>query len=86
MAVIGQEAGFPGCCTPGGAQEKRSKTSGRDLLAAVIREKARAAGAGDVEVTLEEKEHWATSRSGESIFMEKRLIARAVGSPRFARA
>ncbi len=59
---------------------------GRDLLAAVIREKARAAGAGDVEVTLEEKEHWATSRGGESLFMEKRLIARAVGSPRFARA
>ena len=59
---------------------------GRDLLAAVIREKARAAGAGDVEVTLEEKEHWATSRGGESLFMEKRLIARAVGSPRFAHA
>ena len=44
------------------------------------------ASAGDVEVTLEEKEHWATSRGGESLFMEKRLIARAVGSPRFARA
>ncbi|MBU4582510.1 MAG: hypothetical protein KKH02_08895 [Proteobacteria bacterium] len=35
-------------------------------------------------MTLEEKEHWATSRGGESLFMEKRLIARAVGSPRFA--
>jgi hypothetical protein len=23
MAVIGQEAGFPGCCTPGGDQERR---------------------------------------------------------------
>ena len=55
---------------------------GRDLLAKVIREKARAAGAGEAEVTLEEKEHWATSRTGESLFMEKRLIARAIGSPR----
>ena len=32
--------------------------------------------------TLEEKEHWATSRGGDSLFMEKRLIARAIGSPR----
>lgn len=55
---------------------------GRNLLAEVIREKARAAGAGDVEMTLEEKEHWATSRGGDSLFMEKRLIARAIGSPR----
>ncbi|MBU1185077.1 MAG: hydantoinase/oxoprolinase family protein [Proteobacteria bacterium] len=55
---------------------------GRNLLAEVIREKAGAAGAGDVEVTLEEKEHWATSRGGDSLFMEKRLIARAIGSPR----
>ena len=29
-------------------------------------------------------EQWATSRGGESLFMEKRLIARAVGSPRAA--
>jgi N-methylhydantoinase A/oxoprolinase/acetone carboxylase beta subunit len=58
---------------------------GRDLLAAVVREKARTAGAGDVEITLEESEHWATSRGGESLFMEKRLIAKAVGSPRCAR-
>jgi hypothetical protein len=56
---------------------------GRDLMAAIVREKAETAGAGDVEVTLEEKEQWATSRGGESLFMEKRLIARAVGSPRF---
>ncbi len=55
---------------------------GRDLLSAAVRAKATAAGAGEVEVNVEEREQWAASRGGEPLFLEKRLVARAVGSPR----
>jgi N-methylhydantoinase A/oxoprolinase/acetone carboxylase beta subunit len=47
-----------------------------------VHRKAKGAGADAVEVVLDEKEHWATARGGDSIFIEKIVQARALGNPR----
>jgi len=55
---------------------------GKKLLHEITLQKAKEAGAEEVEVFVEEKEHWATSRGGDSVFIEKILTARAMGNPK----
>jgi hypothetical protein len=45
-------------------------------------QKAKRAGADRVEVVIEEKEDWAPLAGGDTVFIEKRMIARAMGNPR----
>jgi len=68
------------------ADLEEATARGKALLMEIVRGKAAAAGAEEAEATLEESENWATSKSGETIFMEKRLLARAAGNPRLYRA
>jgi N-methylhydantoinase A/oxoprolinase/acetone carboxylase beta subunit len=45
-------------------------------------QKAKNAGADQVEVLIEEKEDWVPITGGDTVFIEKRIIARAMGNPR----
>ena len=45
-------------------------------------QKAKKAGAEEIEVLIDEKENWATARGGDSIFIEKTITARAMGNPK----
>ena len=45
-------------------------------------QRAKRAGADEVEVIMDEKESWATSRGGDPIFIEKTITARAMGNPK----
>ncbi|HSB06406.1 MAG TPA: hydantoinase/oxoprolinase family protein [Thermodesulfobacteriota bacterium] len=55
---------------------------GRRRLREMAYQKAKKAGADEVEVLIDEKESWATARGGDSIFIEKMITARAMGNPR----
>lgn len=55
---------------------------GEHRLRERVRKKAQEAGADQVEVFLEVQENWSTAKGGEPVFIEKRLMARAVGNPR----
>lgn len=55
---------------------------GKNLLHELTLQKAKVAGAGEVEVFVEEKENWATTRGGDSVFIEKVISARAMGNPK----
>jgi hypothetical protein len=45
-------------------------------------QKAKHAGADRVEVMIEEKEDWVPITGGDTVFIEKRMVARAMGNPR----
>ncbi len=64
------------------SQLEEATDYGKKLLYELILQKAKEAGAEEVEVFVEEKEHWATSRGGDSVFIEKMITARAMGNPR----
>jgi N-methylhydantoinase A/oxoprolinase/acetone carboxylase beta subunit len=55
---------------------------GKRRLREIAFQKASEAGAEKVEVFLDEKEIWATTRGGDSIFIEKVIIAQGMGNPR----
>ena len=55
---------------------------GKRRLREMAYQKAKKAGADEVEVLIDEKESWATARGGDSIFIEKMITARAMGNPR----
>jgi N-methylhydantoinase A/oxoprolinase/acetone carboxylase beta subunit len=55
---------------------------GKRALREIALQKAKSAGAEDVEVAIEEKETWAIAKGGESVFIEKIVTARAVGNPK----
>jgi N-methylhydantoinase A/oxoprolinase/acetone carboxylase beta subunit len=55
---------------------------GKRRLREMAYQKAKKAGAEEVEVLIEEKENWGTARGGDSIFIEKTITARAMGNPK----
>jgi N-methylhydantoinase A/oxoprolinase/acetone carboxylase beta subunit len=55
---------------------------GKRILHDLASQKAKRAGADLVEVVIEEKEDWAPITGGDTVFIEKRMIARAMGNPR----
>lgn len=55
---------------------------GEGRLKEWVWKKAREAGADRVEVFVEVQEHWSTARGGEPVFIEKRIMARAMGNPK----
>jgi N-methylhydantoinase A/oxoprolinase/acetone carboxylase beta subunit len=65
------------------SQLEQATDYGRRLLYEITFRKAKEAGAGEVEVWVDEKEHWATSKGGDSVFIEKMITARAMGNPKF---
>ncbi len=64
------------------SQREEATNYGKKLLYELTLQKAKEAGAGEVEVLVEEKEHWAASRTGDSVFMETVISARAMGNPK----
>lgn len=58
--------------------------NGKELLHKIILQKAKEAGAGEVEVFMEEIENWATTRGGDSVFIEKIITARAIENPKIS--
>ncbi len=64
------------------SQLEEATDYGKKLLYELTLQKAKEAGAEEVEVFVEEKEHWATSKGGDSVFIEKIITARAMGNPR----
>jgi hypothetical protein len=54
----------------------------KKILHDLALEKAKHAGADRVEVVIEEKEDWAPITGGDTVFIEKRMVARAMGNPR----
>jgi N-methylhydantoinase A/oxoprolinase/acetone carboxylase beta subunit len=52
------------------------------ILHDLVSQKAKKAGADQVEVVIEEKEDWAPITGGDTVFIEKRMVARAMGNPR----
>jgi len=64
------------------SQLEEATDYGKRLLHEITLRKAKEAGAGEVEVFVDEKEHWATSRGGDSVFIEKIITARAMGNPK----
>jgi len=55
---------------------------GKRMVSETAFQKAKKAGADEVEIRLDEKEICATARGGESVFIEKRITAQAIGNPR----
>ena len=55
---------------------------GKRRLREIAYQKAKKAGADEVEVLIDEKGSWATTRGGDSIFIEKTITARALGNPK----
>ena len=55
---------------------------GKRRLREVAYQKAKKAGAEEVEILIDEKENWGTARGGDSIFIEKTMTARAMGNPK----
>jgi hypothetical protein len=55
---------------------------GKKRLREITLQKAKEAGAEEVEVFFDEKENWATTPGGDSIFIEKVIIAQGMGNPR----
>lgn len=55
---------------------------GKRRLREMAYEKAKRAGAEEVEVVIDEKENWATAKGGDSVFIEKTITARAMGNPK----
>ena len=55
---------------------------GKKRLREITLQKAKEAGAEEVEVFLDEKESWATTPGGDSIFIEKVIIAQGMGNPK----
>jgi N-methylhydantoinase A/oxoprolinase/acetone carboxylase beta subunit len=51
-------------------------------LRETVYQKAKRAGAEEIEVLIDEKESWATTQGGDSIFIEKTITARAMGNPK----
>jgi hypothetical protein len=63
-------------------QLEEASNYGRELLNGLLFKKAKAAGAGEIEILIEEHESWATAKTGQSVFIEKVMIGRAMGNPR----
>jgi N-methylhydantoinase A/oxoprolinase/acetone carboxylase beta subunit len=59
-----------------------ASVEGRRRLRETAYQKAKRAGAEEVEVVIDEKESWATARGGDSVFIEKIVTARAMGNPK----
>jgi N-methylhydantoinase A/oxoprolinase/acetone carboxylase beta subunit len=55
---------------------------GKKRLREITLRKAKEAGAEEVEVFFDEKESWATTPGGDSIFIEKVIIAQGMGNPK----
>jgi N-methylhydantoinase A/oxoprolinase/acetone carboxylase beta subunit len=63
------------------SQLEDASNYGKELLHDLLFQKAKAAGAGVIEVLMEEHENWATTKVGQSIFIEKVITGRATGNP-----
>ncbi len=61
---------------------KEATEEGRRRLRDTVYQKAKRAGAEEVEVLDDEKETWGMSKGGEAIFIEKMMTARAMGNPK----
>lgn len=55
---------------------------GKKRLREITLQKAKEAGAEEVEVFLDERESWATTPTGDSVFIEKVIIAQGTGNPK----
>ena len=55
---------------------------GKKHLHETAYQKAKRAGAEEVEVIIDEKENWGTTKGGDPIFIEKTITARAMGNPK----
>ena len=55
---------------------------GKRRLSEMAYQKAKRAGAEEVEVAIEEKENWGTTKGGDAIFIEKVITVRAMGNPK----
>ncbi|MGQ9646604.1 MAG: hypothetical protein ACUVWO_08720, partial [Thermodesulfobacteriota bacterium] len=55
---------------------------GKRLLRESTLRRAKQAGAEEVEISFEEKESRATSPGGDSVFIEKLILAQGIGNPR----
>lgn len=55
---------------------------GKKFLRKMTLQKAKEAGAEKTEVLVEEKENWATTKGGDSVFIEKTITAKAMGNPK----
>lgn len=63
------------------SQLEDASNYGKKFLYDLLFKKAKAAGAGEIEVLIEEHENWATTKVGQSIFIEKVIKGRAMGNP-----
>jgi hypothetical protein len=61
--------------------EDASREGERRLRDSVFR-KAKEAGADEVEVMIDSQEKWATTSGGDSVFIEKTIVAHAMGNPK----